>query len=50
MLAPITHKIAGRSQRTAIGITYDRKLVFMTADGRKSPYIGMTETEVADRC
>ena len=48
MLAPITHKIAGRSQRTAIGITYDRKLVFMTADGRKSPYIGMTETEVAD--
>lgn len=48
MLAPITHKIAGRSQRTAIGITYDKKVVFMTADGRKAPYIGMQETEVAD--
>lgn len=48
MLSPITHKIAGRSQRTAIGITYDKKLIFMTVDGRTSPYIGMTETEVAD--
>ncbi|MGB5823357.1 MAG: phosphodiester glycosidase family protein [Proteocatella sp.] len=48
MLAPLTHKISGRSQRTAIGITYDRKIVFMTVDGRKAPYIGMQETEVAD--
>lgn len=48
MLAQITHKISGRSQRTAIGITYDKKLIFMTVDGRKAPYIGMQETEVAD--
>lgn len=48
MLSQITHKISGRSQRTAIGITFDNKIVLMTVDGRKSPYIGMTETEVAD--
>jgi len=48
MLSQITHKISGRSQRTAIGITFDKKIILMTVDGRKSPYIGMTETEVAD--
>lgn len=48
MLAPITHKITGKSQRTAIGITYDKKIIFMTVDGRKSPYIGMQETDVAN--
>lgn len=48
MLAPITHKITGKSQRTAIGITYDKKIVLMTVDGRKSPYIGMQETDVAN--
>ena len=48
MLAPITHKISGKSQRTAIGITYDKKLILMTVDGRKSPYIGMQETDVAN--
>lgn len=48
MLSPITHKISGKSQRTAIGITYDKKIVLMTVDGRKSPYIGMQETDVAN--
>lgn len=48
MLSPITHKIDGKSQRTAIGITYDKKIVLMTVDGRTDPYIGMQETEVAD--
>lgn len=48
MLAPITHTVAGKSQRTAIGITWDSKVVFMTVDGRTSPYIGMDEKDVAD--
>ena len=44
---PITHQIKGKSQRTAIGLTYDNKLVFMVADGRAGAYVGMDENEVA---
>lgn len=44
----ITHTVSGKSQRTAIGITWDSKVVFMTVDGRTSPYIGMDEKDVAD--
>lgn len=45
---PITHQIKGRSQRTAVGVTYDNKLVFMVNDGRTGAYIGMTESDVAN--
>lgn len=44
---PITHQVKGRSQRTAVGVTYDNKLIFMVTDGRTKAYIGMTESDVA---
>lgn len=45
---PLTHQIKGKSQRTAVGLTYDNKLVFMVTDGRNNAYIGMDENDVAD--
>lgn len=45
---PITHQIKGKSQRTAIGVTYDNKLVFMVTDGRTGAYQGMDENDVAN--
>ena len=44
---PITHQIKGKSQRTAIGTTFDNKLVFMVSDGRNGAYSGMDENDVA---
>lgn len=46
-IAPITHQISGKSQRTAVGLTADNKLVFMVVDGRTGSYIGMDEAEAA---
>ncbi len=43
----ITHSIKGKSQRTAVGVTYDNKLIFMVTDGRTGAYIGMDENDVA---
>lgn len=43
----ITHRVKGKSQRTAIGVTFDNKLVFMVTDGRTGAYIGMNENDVA---
>lgn len=47
-LAPLTHTIPGKSQRTAVGVTFDNKLVFMVVDGRASAYAGMNESDVAN--
>lgn len=47
-LTPLTHTIAGKSQRTAVGITFDNKIIFMVVDGRTSSYQGMNESEVAN--
>lgn len=46
--SPITHRIKGKSQRTAVGVTYDNKLIFMVNDGRTGAYIGMDESDVAN--
>lgn len=43
---PITHQVKGKSQRSAIAITKDQKILFVTVDGRKSPYIGMDEKDM----
>lgn len=43
----LTHQVSGKSQRTAIGVTADNKLVFMVADGRTGAYVGMSESDVA---
>lgn len=43
----ITHRVKGKSQRSAIGVTYDNKLIFMATDGRTGAYIGMDENDVA---
>ena len=47
-VTPLTHTIPGKSQRTAVGVTFDNKLVFMVADGRLSSYAGMNESDVAN--
>ncbi len=46
-ITPITHQVKGKSQRTAVGLTYDNKLIFMVTDGRTNAYIGMDESDVA---
>ncbi len=43
----LTHQVKGKSQRTAIGLTYDNKLVFAVTDGRTGAYIGMDENDMA---
>lgn len=43
---PITHQVKGKSQRSAIAITKDDKIWFVTVDGRKEPYIGMDEKDM----
>lgn len=46
-LTPLTQSVKGKSQRTALGLTYDNKLLVITIDGRKAPFIGMEERDVA---
>lgn len=43
---PLTQTVKGKSQRTAVGITKDDRLLIVTADGRKAPYIGMDEKDM----
>lgn len=42
----ITQSVSGKSQRTALGITADKKMLIVTVDGRKSPFIGMDEKDM----
>jgi exopolysaccharide biosynthesis protein len=43
-----THNIAGKHQRTALGITKDNRYLFLVAvDGRDGRYQGMTQEELA---
>ncbi|SHK47150.1 phosphodiester glycosidase family protein [Tepidibacter formicigenes] len=44
---PPTQKVKGKSQRSAVGITPDNKLILFTVDGRLSNVIGMDENDVA---
>ncbi len=43
---PITQSVSGKSQRTAIGITADKKMLIVTVDGRKTNVIGMDEKDM----
>ena len=43
---PITQSVSGKSQRTALGITADKRMLIITVDGRKSPFIGMDEKDM----
>ncbi|WFD10052.1 phosphodiester glycosidase family protein [Tepidibacter hydrothermalis] len=47
-LYPPTQKVSGKSQRSAIGVTYDNKLILFTTDGRLPNVIGMKEEDVAN--
>ncbi|WP_099190248.1 phosphodiester glycosidase family protein [Tepidibacter mesophilus] len=47
-LYPPTQKVPGKSQRSALGVTYDNKLILFTTDGRLPNVIGMQETDVAN--
>ncbi|MEJ8552643.1 phosphodiester glycosidase family protein [Tepidibacter sp. Z1-5] len=47
-LYPPTQKVPGKSQRSALGITYDNKLILFAADGRLPNVIGMQEEDVAN--
>lgn len=46
-ITKFTQSVAGKSQRTAMGVTYDNRLLIMTVDGRTSPHRGMNEYDVA---
>ncbi len=46
-LYPPTQKVAGKSQRSAIGVTYDNQLILFTTDGRLPNVAGMQEEDVA---
>lgn len=43
---PFTQEVKGKSQRTAIGVTQDQRILILTVDGRKAPYIGMDERDL----
>lgn len=43
---PLTQTVKGNSQRTALAITKDQKILLITVDGRKSPYVGMEEKDM----
>lgn len=47
-LYPPTQKVAGKSQRSAIGVTYDNQLILFTTDGRLPDIAGMKEEDVAN--
>ena len=47
-LAQLTQKVSGKSQRSAIGLTDDDKLIMFTVDGRLENYIGMEPEDVAN--
>lgn len=42
----ISQSVSGKSQRTAIGVTPDQKILIVTVDGRKAPFIGMDEKDM----
>lgn len=42
----ITSKVSGKSQRTAVGITKDNKLVIITNDGRTATSAGLDEKDM----
>lgn len=43
---PLTQEVKGKSQRTAMGVTSDQRILIVTVDGRKAPYIGMDERDL----
>lgn len=43
---PITHKVGGNCQRSAIGVTNDNKLILFACDGRKKFVPGLNEEGV----
>ncbi|CAH2211870.1 phosphodiester glycosidase family protein [Tepidibacter aestuarii] len=45
---PPTQKVSGKSQRSAVGLTYDNQLILFTTDGRLPNVIGMQEEDVAN--
>ncbi len=47
-LYPPTQRVKGKSQRSAVGITPDNKLILFTVDGRLANVIGMEEEDVAN--
>lgn len=47
-LYPPTQRVKGKSQRSALGITPDNKLILFTTDGRLPNVIGMEEEDVAN--
>lgn len=47
-LYPPTQKVSGKSQRSAIGVTYDNQLILFTTDGRLPNIAGMKEEDVAN--
>lgn len=42
----LTQSVKGKSQRSAVGITKDQRLLIVTVDGRKAPFIGMDEKDM----